>query len=42
VNAGIVVLVNGDREWWRQKEKYGGRTMADAVVTAFKVAYGIV
>jgi CubicO group peptidase (beta-lactamase class C family) len=42
VNAGIVVLVNGDGEWWRQKEKYGGHTMADAVVTAFKVAYGII
>ena len=41
-NAGIVVMVNGDREWWRQQEKYGGHTMADAVVTAFKVAYGIV
>ncbi len=41
VNAGIIVLVNGDGEWWRQKEKYGGHTMADAVVTAFKVAYGI-
>ena len=41
VNAGIVVLVNGDREWSKKKEVYGGSTLQEAVVEAFKVAYGL-
>ena len=41
VNAGIVVLVNGDREWSKNKEVYGGNTLQEAVVEAFKVAYGL-
>ncbi len=41
-NVGIVVMVNGDRQWSRQKEEYGGGTLANAVLEAFKVAYGIV
>ncbi|MGE0646078.1 MAG: serine hydrolase domain-containing protein [Nitrospira sp.] len=42
LNSGIVVLVNGDREWTKNKEVYGGNTLQEAVVQAFKVAYGIV
>ena len=41
MNAGIVVLVNGDREWSKNKEVYGGSTLQEAVVEAFKVAYGL-
>ena len=38
---GIVVMVNGDREWSRQKEQYGGGTLSVAIVRAFKVAFGL-
>jgi hypothetical protein len=39
--VGIVVLVNGRREWVKRKELYGGAPLSVAVVQAFKAAYGI-
>ena len=41
-NAGIVVMVNGDRQWTKQREEYGGVTLGEAVLQAFKVAYDII
>jgi len=39
--AAIVVMVNGDREWVKDKETYGGGTLSSAVIKAFKVAFDI-
>jgi hypothetical protein len=40
-NVGIVVLVNGTRDWVKRREVYGGARLSVAVVEAFKAAYGI-
>ncbi len=39
--VGIVVLVNGKFTWARNKEVYGANTLNDAVVKAFKIAFGV-
>ena len=38
---GIVVMVNGDRDWSWQKQQFGGGTLSVAIVKAFKVAFGL-
>ena len=39
--VGIVVLVNGKYTWARNKEVYGAGTLNNAVVKAFKIAFGV-
>ena len=37
---GIVILVNGKRDWVKKRETYGGVVMKSAVFTAFAYAFG--
>ena len=37
--VGVVVVVNGDRDWSWQREQYGGATLSVAILKAFKVAF---